>query len=350
VVRLESGTSFQQTSLPKWQSNKVPRSQFGQGEVWIPEKESFWLNRPNNLDLGRLLGRGFALGSHWANLLGAYALTGLHQYFGFVPGLRGAIERLLTRGPRQVPALSVEKAPVFAERKIEGITFLGKSGNRQNGLWMPPKEGHPILVFTSGRGGNALSRHSESLWPECHRLGVGILAYDLRSYGKNKGRFSQAAAMSDLQEWSQFLEREKKYPIEKQVWMGHSLGAAISACTASESERKPKALVFAGSFSQLNTLMSYAKEAMGIPNHWFDKPQISQPFDTLKAVQQLQIPQLFIHGTADTHFPWQFSKQLFEECGALSQQKQLLLYQGQQHVLQWPEVIQGVNTFLEKHT
>ena len=52
-------------------------------------------------------------------------------------------------------------------------------------------------------------------------------------------------------------------------------------------------------------------------------------FDLLKAVERLEVPSLFIHGSEDTTVPASESEQLYEHCGAVS--KRLEIIEGASH-------------------
>ena len=89
---------------------------------------------------------------------------------------------------------------------------------------------------------------------------------------------------------------------------GHSLGGAIAIDLA---VRHPEAagLIVEGSFTSARAMVDFQA---GVYRMFPIDLLLIQRFDSIAKVDRLQMPVLFIHGTADTIVPVEMSKKLFD--------------------------------------
>ncbi|MEG4505045.1 alpha/beta fold hydrolase [Microcoleus sp. F6_B4] len=152
-----------------------------------------------------------------------------------------------------------------------------------------------------------------------HRLGLSVFAIDYRGYGKSQGDFpSESQVYEDAQlAWDYLVKQRGINPNQIYIY-GHSLGGAIAIDLA---VRHPEAagVIVEGSFTSTRAMVNFQKGLFWMfPIDFL----LTQRFDSLSKVDRLQMPVLFIHGTADSVVPAQMSKKLFD---AAPEPKQLYI-------------------------
>ncbi|UNU25131.1 alpha/beta hydrolase [Microcoleus vaginatus] len=142
-----------------------------------------------------------------------------------------------------------------------------------------------------------------------HRLGLSVFVMDYRGYGKSQGDFpSESQVYEDAQLAWDYLVKQRGINPNQIYLYGHSLGGAIAIDLA---VRHPGAagLIVEGSFTSTRAMVEFQKGLFWMfPIDFL----LTQRFDSLSKVDRLQMPVLFIHGTADHVVPVEMSKKLFE--------------------------------------
>jgi hypothetical protein len=199
-----------------------------------------------------------------------------------------------------------------------------------------------VVLYLHGNGSNvgANVEHANRF----HRLGLSVFLIDYRGYGKSQGDFpSESQVYEDAQlAWDYLVQQRGVNPNQIYIY-GHSLGGAIAIDLA---VRHPEAagLIVEGSFTSTRAMVDFQKGLF-----WLFPIDLllTQRFDSLSKVDRLQMPVLFIHGTADNVVPVEMSKKLFD---AAPEPKQLYIVPdgGHNNVAQigGAEYLQIVSQFL----
>lgn len=164
-----------------------------------------------------------------------------------------------------------------------------------------------VVLYLHGNGSNvgANVEHANRF----HRLGLSVFVIDYRGYGKSQGDFpSESQVYEDAQlAWDYLVQQRGVNPNQIYIY-GHSLGGAIAIDLA---VRHPEAagLIVEGSFTSTRAMVDFQKGLF-----WLFPIDLllTQRFDSLSKVDRLQMPVLFIHGTADNVVPVEMSKKLFD--------------------------------------
>ena len=174
-----------------------------------------------------------------------------------------------------------------------------------------------VVLYLHGNGSNvgANVEHANRF----HRLGLSVFLIDYRGYGNSQGDFpSESQVYQDTQlAWDYLVKQRGINPNQIYIY-GHSLGGAIAIDLA---VRHPEAagLIVEGSFTSVLAMVDFQKPLFRVfPIDFL----LTQRFDSLSKVDRLQMPVLFIHGTADSVVPAQMSKKLFD---AAPEPKQLYM-------------------------
>ena len=263
---------------------------------------------------------------------------------------------LLRGGARNSVPLQSERQAVSVPPQSEGsatpapVPPLSKEGSSP----VPPlsKGGlGGVVLYLHGNGLNvgANVEHANRF----HRLGLSVFLIDYRGYGKSQGEFpTESQVYKDAQlAWDYLVKQRGINP--KQIYIyGHSLGGAVAIDLA---VRHPEAagLIVEGSFTSARAMVDFQS---GVYRMFPIDLLLTQRFDSLAKVDRLQMPLLFIHGTADTVVPVEMSKKLFD---AAPEPKQLYIvpdaghnnlaeFAGAEYLQRISQFVQQANT-IKKH-
>lgn len=206
-----------------------------------------------------------------------------------------------------------------------------------HGWWIPPanlENRYPIaqrrsprdtnspqvVLFLPGAGGNK----SKNLWTVkvFHKLGLATLAIDYRGYGQSYGNFpSEPQLYQDSQAAWNYLTQVRRIPPQQILIYGQSLGGAIALNLAIE-QPKAGALVMQSTFTSMSETV---KRLDRFPFWLFPIDlMLTERFNSIDKVRSLQIPVLFIHGSADSLVPADMSQRLYQASDRVKR-KQILL-------------------------
>lgn len=204
---------------------------------------------------------------------------------------------------------------------------FGDSQNIHAWWWPADQAEAPAVLYLHGSRWN-LTGHLFRL-EQIRSLGFSVLAIDYRGFGKSLGELpSEASVYEDARiAWDHLKSLQPD--ASKRVIYGHSLGGAVAVDLASDLGRASaenagaRALIIESTFTNLADI---ATEVADTP--WPIRWLISQKFDSIDKIDQVRMPVLIVHGTADPYVPSRFSEQLYE---AAREPKRLLLIEGGTH-------------------
>src|SRR5215475_5090626 len=73
---------------------------------------------------------------------------------------------------------------------FEDVWITTVDGVRIHGWYVPCDHPRAVALFAHGNGGNL--SHREDYYRELHKLGVAVLAFDYRGYGRSEGSPTEA--------------------------------------------------------------------------------------------------------------------------------------------------------------
>lgn len=206
-------------------------------------------------------------------------------------------------------------------------------GDSQNiyAWWWPAEQADaPAVLYLHGSRWN-LTGHLFRL-EQVRSLGFSVLAIDYRGFGQSLGELpSEASVYQDARIAWDHLKTLQPDPGKRLIY-GHSLGGAVAVDLAAELGReaerrdeKPaaRALIIESTFTNLADIATEVADTSW-PIRWL----LSQKFDSIDKIDQVGMPLLVVHGTADQYVPARFSEALYD---AARQPKRLLLIEGGTH-------------------
>jgi hypothetical protein len=157
------------------------------------------------------------------------------------------------------------------------------------------------------------------------QLGFSVLMVDYRGYGRSDGdRPSELQLYQDSQAAWSYLRYVRNTPPGQILIYGESLGGAIALDLA---VKHPEAggLIMQSSFTSMADVAKHSSVFRFFPIDLL----LTERFDSLSKIKQLDIPVLFLHGAADSVVPSDMSQKL---CEAAPECQQLFLISGADHV------------------
>ncbi len=203
------------------------------------------------------------------------------------------------------PTTTLEATPQSFGLAYEEVWLSAGSG-KLHGWWLPASNpAAPTFLYLHGNAGNMSTNLSRVILLQS--LGVSVLTIDYRGYGLSSGPFpNEQRLYQDALAAYRFLRQEKGILPHHLLVYGHSLGGAIGIELA---RRVPQlaGLVIEGSFTSMADMAALTDYSRWFPVRWL----LTQPFDSVAKVGQLEVPILYVHGLADASVPAAMSQQLY---------------------------------------
>lgn len=189
--------------------------------------------------------------------------------------------------------------------------------------WMPgPRGTAKLVLYFHGNEGNVSTSVGETAL--LRNLGYSVLVIDYRGYGQSDGSFpSESGVYEDAEAALDALVYDWRLKPRDIYVYGHSLGAAVAIDLAS---RHPElgGLVVESGFTSIYDMAKLESKYEIFPVGLL----LNQRFESIQKVSRLQMPVLYIHGTADRVIPYNMGVALYERSGG---RKQFLAVAGGGH-------------------
>jgi len=160
----------------------------------------------------------------------------------------------------------------------------------------------PIVLFFHGNGGN-ISHRVQKL-RVFRQMGVSVLIFDYRGYGKSKGSPSEKGTYLDGAAAVKLLQDRTGVAPEDLVYYAESLGCGVAVETALRFP--PAALILDSGFTSTAAM---GREVFPfLPVKWM----VRYRYDNLSKMPSLRSPLLVMHSPGDDIVPYSMGKSLFE--------------------------------------
>ena len=185
-------------------------------------------------------------------------------------------------------------------------------------LFFQQRKSPYCIVYVHGNACDLGSVYNEARYISDF-LGIHLVAMELRGYGLSKGTPSEDAVNRDIEEVFYFLTAVLKFPKERIIFFGRSIGSGPCTRIVSRLNQRgiaPAALVLQSPFTSiLDASRQFAgfAAAMLVPDLW-------KNLDEMKSVTS---PLLIIHGKMDKLIPFTMGKALHD--ASPSKKKRLVL-------------------------
>ncbi|GAB4365271.1 MAG: alpha/beta hydrolase [Methylohalobius crimeensis] len=238
-----------------------------------------------------------------------------------------------------LPSRTLAATPAAIGLDYETVHFETEDRVRLHGWFIPAKKPRNTLLFFHGNAGN-ISHRLDSV-RIFHDLGLSVLIFDYRGYGRSEGRPSEKGTRLDARAaWRHLTE---VYGIEPQrvVLFGRSLGAALAAWLATQA--KPGALILESAFTSVPKL---AAELYW----WLPARRLARlNYPTRAYLKDVHCPVLVIHSSEDEIIPYHHGQALY---AAAHPPRSFLKLRGDHNtgfLLSGERYVGGLDHFLQRH-
>jgi len=202
---------------------------------------------------------------------------------------------------------------------FEDARFQAADGTRLHGWYVPCPNARAAVLFCHGNAGN-ITHRAYILEMLRRRVGVSVLIFDYRGYGRSEGKPNEAGILADARGARSWLAAREKIAESDVVLMGESIGGAVAVDLAARDGAR--ALVLESTFDCLPDVAAY--HFPWLPVRWAMRTRL----DSATKIGGYHGPLLQSHGDADTIVPLRLGRRLFETA---NQPKQFLLLSGHDH-------------------
>jgi len=202
---------------------------------------------------------------------------------------------------------------------IEDAWFEAPDGTKLHGWYVPRKDAKATVLFSHGNGGNIT--HRIDLLRALHKqVGVSVLMFDYRGYGRSGGKPNEAGILADARAARAWLAKREGIAEHDIVMMGESLGGAVAVDLAARDGAR--GLVLQSTFSSLPDVA--ACHYAWLPVRWAMRTRL----DSCSKIGDYHGPLLQSHGDADTIVPFACGRRLFD---AANEPKQFVVIRDRDH-------------------
>ena len=219
--------------------------------------------------------------------------------------------------------------------KVDDAHFTSADGTKLHGWYALHPHPRAVVLFAHGNAGNLSGR-----WPVVRllneRLGVSVLAFDYRGYGRSEGTPNEQGILADARAARDWLARREGIAPQDVVLLGRSLGGGVMVDLAARDGAR--GLVLESTFTSIPDVA--AKKLPWLPIGWM----MHNRLDSLSKISRYQGPLLQSHGAADKLIPIKNGRRLHS---AAAGRKRFVAIPDAGHNWVWtPEYVAALDEFL----
>ena len=235
-----------------------------------------------------------------------------------------------------MPSREIVATPADTGLDFEPLTLATRDGEQLDAWFVPADSARGVLVFCHGNAGNIAHRlDSIRLF---HDLGLSVLIFDYRGYGRSSGRPTEQGTYRDVDAARDYLVGPRGIPPNRIILFGRSLGAAIAADLA--SRQNAAGVILESAFTSVPDIA--ATLYPWLPVRWMSRYQ----YNTQKKLADIHSPVLIVHSRDDEIIPYANGERLF---AAARDSKQFLELRGGHNdgfMVSGKDYVQGLDSFL----
>jgi len=183
--------------------------------------------------------------------------------------------------------------------QAEEMTLTSTDGEKLIAWHVRPQRTEPVVIYFQGNAGALDLRAERFKWLIAD--GTGLVALSYRGYGGSTGMPSEAGLISDAAAAYDFAAA--RYPVERIVLWGESLGTGVAIALA--AEREIGGLILDAPFTSIADVGAAAYPF--VPVRLF----IKDAFHSDERIAHVKAPVLVLHGERDRVVPIAFGEKLF---------------------------------------
>jgi len=194
----------------------------------------------------------------------------------------------------------VRTAPAAAGLpQAQEVMLTSADGQKLVAWHVPPKGAKPVIIYFHGNAGALDLRAGRFKWLTAD--GDGLVALSYRGYGGSTGQPTETGLLDDAVSAYDFAVA--RYPAERVVLFGESLGTGVAVALA--AERMVRGLILDAPFTSIADVGAAAYPFA--PVRWL----IKDDFRSDERIARVNAPILMLHGERDRIIPIVFGERLF---------------------------------------
>lgn len=229
------------------------------------------------------------------------------------------------------------KTPEAVGLAVTDVVFNTSDGIPLKGWWNPGDAAMPVIILVHGLNRSRLEMLERAA--DASRHGYGVLLFDLRNHGESGRARTTIGIFESRDVCAASMQVSQQAPGRPQVLWGVSMGAS-SAILAAKQCPGFKAIISDSSFFSFRETVAhhlnllFRLPSFPIANLIVEITAIRMGFnpddgDVDAVIRQLNIPILFIAGSADRRMPPELAERMYND--AKNPLKQLLIVPGATH-------------------
>lgn len=237
------------------------------------------------------------------------------------------------------PMREIEAAPNQIGLSFQDLMIQTSDGVKINAWYVPARTNRGTVLFSHGNAGN-ISHRLDSI-RIFNSLGLNVLIYDYRGYGRSEGSPDEQGTYRDAEACWEYLVTFLRERPGRIVLFGRSLGSAVAAETA--LRKQAGLLIIESGFTSVpdmgETLFPHLPVRLISRYH----------YNTLGKVGRIASPKLVIHSPQDEIVPYEQGRRIFE---AAREPKEFLEISGGHNegfLISGPAYVQGLDRFLTRY-
>jgi fermentation-respiration switch protein FrsA (DUF1100 family) len=216
----------------------------------------------------------------------------------------GAVAWLVTQETRlvfQAGRPLDESRPPFP---YEQVDLPQAAGGRQFAWVMTRPDADTWVLFLHGNAATVASRVNIARYRELRAIGLNVVAPEYRGFAGLAGVPSEEGVAADARAAFDYLTTTRQVPPARIVVYGWSLGSAVAVRLAAEVEAG--AVILEGAPASIVALGQQLYPLFPV------RYIMRNPFDSIRRIQQVRAPLLFLHSPEDDVIPIADGRRLYE--------------------------------------
>ena len=230
-------------------------------------------------------------------LIAVAAAAGAVCYAGVILWLMSQETRLVFQAGRPLG----EGRPAFPFTQVD----IPRTGGARQFAWlMENPDARTWLLFLHGNSATIASRVNIARYRELRALGLSVLAPEYRGFAGLPGIPTEAGLHDDARAAFEYLVGTRHVSPARVVIYGWSLGSAVAVALAAETDEA--AVVLEGAPASIVSI--------GAEQYPFFPIRLimRNPFESIRKVDRVRAPMLFLHSPEDAIIPYAQGRRLFE--------------------------------------
>jgi fermentation-respiration switch protein FrsA (DUF1100 family) len=224
-----------------------------------------------------------------------------------IAGYAGAVVWLITQETRLVFEAGRSLGDLRPAAPFEDV-WIERAGEPRQRLWIMrapvDSDARPWVLYLHGNAANIASRLNILHCEQLRALGLNVIAAEYRGFGGMEGVPAEAAVNRDARSGYDYLRGPLHADPRRLIVYGWSLGSAVAVdLTANVDEA---AVILEGAPASL--------VAIGARRYPYFPIRLimRNPFESIKKIDRIGSPVLFVHSPEDAIIPFEEGRRLFE--------------------------------------